>query len=262
MIPNDHVIMIYKFGEQRWISKVAQGELSFAAPGSFIRQAELTENKIQGDALEAVFAHIPNNDSRLKEMQDLLGNQLEIINDGDFVFLRRRHAKYIPTFCFYSYTAGDALRDGNHIHTGFQKLHFEFDERMYYGFSCEELKNVVNLNRRFSLMFIQPQEFVNRIKIALGAQSLSYKMDRVKYIDMHKEFFVEPTDTYDELFYKSDVYSYQCEGRICLHNIPFSNIYERYPLKICKFNVGKDCHIVDMKIHVEYCANIQKITSL
>lgn len=35
MIPNDHAIMMYKFGERRWIQKILDGELSFSSPGAF-----------------------------------------------------------------------------------------------------------------------------------------------------------------------------------------------------------------------------------
>lgn len=47
-------------------------------------------------------------------------------------------------------------------------------------------------------------------------------------------FFIEPTSEYNELFYKSPEYSYQYEARICMKDMRFHNIFERFDLNIGK----------------------------
>ncbi len=44
-------------------------------------------------------------------MQKKLLNDLEIIDDGEFVLLRRHSAKLVPVFCFFQYTISD-LQEG------------------------------------------------------------------------------------------------------------------------------------------------------
>ena len=47
-----------------------------------------------------------------------------------------------------------------------------------------------------------------------------------------KIFFIEPTEQYDELLYKSPEYEYQHEARICLRNSMFTSIFDRFELNI------------------------------
>jgi hypothetical protein len=58
-------------------------------------------------------------------------------------------------------------------------------------------------------------------------------MKPVNYDEFNKkEFFIEPTSNYEELFYKFPKYSYQYETRICMTGMKFSNIFERFSLNI------------------------------
>lgn len=237
MVPNDHAIMLYKFGENRWINKLLDGELSFSCAGAYIFQAKKTGNRIQGDELEGVFAKQHKDNPKIEEMRNILGRDLEEIPDGDYVFLRRRSAKLRPIFCIFAYTAQDAIIDGAPQKVGKQKVKFEFDQRLYEGFAAENLRNVIADSHRFTLTLIQAGTFIEKVKVALQREQKGYEMRAIQYIDMSAgEFFIEPTNRYPELFIKSSDYAYQHEARICLVDQKFSTIFKRYPLFIGKFS--------------------------
>lgn len=258
MIPNGNAIMIYKFGEKRWIQKILDGELSFSCTGAFVFQAKKTGNLIQGDLYEGAFARFLNSNPKINEMYEKLGKDLEIINDGDYSLLRRKSAKLRPIFCAFAYTVEDSLKSNTIVKPGAQKLRFEFDKRMYEGFSNYIESKVVTDLYRFTLLYVQPKPFVDSIKQVLRLKNTPYKMKRVEYIDMKEEFYIELTDNYDELFYKSKDYEYQHEMRICLTGGKFKNIFERYPLRIQKIN-KKDFYLFYDKIFVEFIADIQQL---
>ena len=234
MIPNDHAVLLLKFGEQRWMDKIVQGELSFSCTGAFIHQAKTSGNDIQGDLYEGIFARLKNNDSRIMEASQRFGRDLEIINIHDYTLLRRKSSRFKPVFCFYGYSAGDALSEGSIEHLGFNTIRHDFDLRMYSGFTDSlKTKNVISDSHRFTQLTMQPKPVIDRIKITMAINGLGYTMKKVDY-DLFKRdtFYIEPTDSYNELFYKFPDYKYQHEARICLKNMKFSNIYERYGLNI------------------------------
>lgn len=257
MIPNDHAIMMYKIGEMRWIQKILEGELSLSCAGAFIHQAKKTGNYIQGDLSEAVFARLLNSNPKIEEVKNKLGNDLEIVSDGDYSFLRRKTAKLKPIFCAFAYTAGDALKDNIELSTGEHRLKFEFDERMYKGFTQNIKLNVIAETHRFTNLFLQSKPFVENIKRALYLEHIPYQMRKISYINMSEgEFFIEPTNNYDELHYKSSQYEYQHEARICLTGEKFSNIFERYCLRLFPM-LKNDYFIIHSELYVEFTAIIE-----
>lgn len=233
VIPNDHTLLISKFSEKRWIDKIITGELSFSCAGAFINQAKRTGNTVQGDELEAVFARLKTDDPRIDEMQRKLGRDLEIIADGDYCYLRRKSAKFKPIFCFYSYKAIDLLNDGKVDSTGYKNIRHDFDERMYSGFTNGIGNPLLREEYQFRQIFIQPQVFKDRIKAAHSFNGVDYIMKNVDY-DLRKqdEFFIEPTNSYEELFHKSPEYEYQYEGRIMLKDMKFGSIADRFTYKV------------------------------
>lgn len=236
MIPNDHGLMLFRFGEKRWIEKIVEGNLSFSCAGAFINQAKKTGNKVQGDLYEGVFAKLFSNDSKIREMELKLGNDLEKICYNGYVLLRRKSAKLKPIFCFYGYTARDLLEEANIEHLGENTIRHDFDDRMFSGFSNgENIRNVVSEDRRFTMLTLMPQPFADRIKFFMTLNGYGFVMKKVNYELLANEtFFIEPTPEYNELFHKFPEYSYQCEARICMKNMIFSNIFERFD-----FDIGK-----------------------
>lgn len=52
MVQDENAIILFRFGEQRWIDKFIEGDMSFSCSGAFIHQAMKTGNDVQGDPLE------------------------------------------------------------------------------------------------------------------------------------------------------------------------------------------------------------------
>lgn len=69
MVPDDHGVILFRFGEKRWIEKIADGNLSFSCAGAFINQAKKTGNTVQGDEYEGIFARLYPDDSRIDKMK-------------------------------------------------------------------------------------------------------------------------------------------------------------------------------------------------
>ncbi len=216
------------------MDKLVQGELSFSCSGNFIYQAKISGNDIQGDQLECVFARLHKEDKKILEMKSLLKKDLEVIDDNDYVLLRRKSAKFKPIYCFYGYTAKDALIDGQITCAGHTTIQHNIDNRMYCGFSDNiKMKNVISDPFRFTQVILQPKPFIERVKKAMNKNGFRYTMRRVNYELLKDEtFFIEPNENYDELFYKFPKYEYQYEARICIKDIKFTNIFERYNLEI------------------------------
>lgn len=234
MIQDENAIILFRFGEQRWIDKFIDGDMSFSCAGAFIHQALKTGNDVQGDPLEAVFARCKKDDVLVEQMQSKLGADLEVIPDGEYVLLRRHSAKKRPIFCFYGYKAVDALREREITKLGVNKIRHDFDQRMYDGFSESlKIRNVVSDSHRFTQLTLLPDPFVKRVKMAMAIKGYGYTMKPVNYTEFaNSTFFIEPTRNYDELFYKFPKYSYQHEARICLKDMEFRSIFDRFSVDI------------------------------
>lgn len=234
MIPNDDAVLLCKFGERRWMERLAAGEVSFSCPGKFVYQAKQTSNDVQGDLYDGIFARLVPDDPRIDRMKNELGRDLEQISDGEYIILRRRSAKLKPIFCMYSYTAGDILSDGSISSSGIHDVRHDFDEKMYSGFSDSlAIKNVISDTHRFTQLTFQPKTFVDQFKNAMRQNGIKYVMKRVNYELFEQDtFFIEPTDQYDELFYKFPKYKYQLEARICLIDMKFGCIFDRHNIQI------------------------------
>ena len=118
------------------------------------KSSKKTGNTIQGDALEAVFARQHKNNPNIQRMRKKFGKELEEIPDGDYVFLRRKSAKFKPIFCLFAYKAVDAICDGKPQKSEKQKVKLNFDQRLFEGFANESIKNVISDSHRFTLILI------------------------------------------------------------------------------------------------------------
>ena len=235
MVPDTNAILLFRFGENRWIQPIIDGTLSFSCAESFVRQAMKTDNEIQGDRFEGVFARLKHGDTKISEMEKLLGNDLQKSVDGDYVLLRRRSAMLRPIYCLYGYKAIDLLHDGgDKIHVGENVIRHDFDPRMFSGFSGGDWNsNVVANDKRFAVLTLLPQPFVDRVTIAMACNKLSYRMGPIDYeLEAAETFFIHPTSNYDELFCKRPAYAYQHEARICLKDIILSSYFQRVSIYI------------------------------
>lgn len=263
MIPNDHAIMLFRFSEKRWMQQFAQGKLSFSCAGAFIAQAKHSGNNIQGDKLEGVFAHLLRENPQIEIIKNkYIDEDIEEIEDGKYIFLRRKSAKFIPIFCFFAFTAEDAINVKSPAHGGMQEVNFDFDPRLFEGFANKNIRNTVALGHEFALSFVQPKPFINHLLASLLVHSLAVEIHPIKYRNFKdEEFFVEPTDDYPELFIKSDLYTYQHEVRVCLKKEKFGHIFERFPLEIVPLR-SLDIATFRDEIHVVLTVDIQERTNL
>lgn len=244
MIPDDHALMLFKFGEYKWIKQIQDGWISFACPGRYIDSAKRTGNDEQGDLDEGIFARLKKNDSRIREYSEKLRGDIEIINDGEYVKLRRKSTYYIPTFCFYTIKAADLLKYEN-IKLGTQRIPFHPDDRMFnYFSSCGQLSNVLSNDYVYSQLVIKPAPFKYSLMEHLIINGYDFKMGSINYKEFEKEeFFIEPTNKREELFYKFPRFSYQQEARVCLYNSKLYDIYDRLNIRIRKL-LDKDMMLI------------------
>lgn len=262
-VPINNVLMFFKFGESRWINEIIKGNISFSCIGAFIAQARMYGNEIQGDLYEGVFARLNKDDKRIELMKNQLKGDLEIINDGEYIMLRRHSSKLVPIFCLYGITGKDLLVDNKNMlekhPKGSNQLKHYFDESIYTGFSNYNIRNVLGNTRRLSTLYIQPEPFLYNVRHSILDERTKFKISKVNY-DLFKNetFFIEPKETYQELFYKFPKYNNQYEIRTCLYSKKFSNCFERYNLKITPLIKDVDCYTLNSKLNV----TIDAITKL
>lgn len=207
---------LLKVGQNKWIQKLYDGEVSFSCAKSFIYQAKYDGNDEQGDADEAIFARIKKDDPRIAEMQNLLGKDLEIIDDNSYVKLRRRSACFIPIFCIYTILYSDFVSQVKKKGDNFVRI--DVSEKIYTGFlGNTDCKNVFSNDSRVMGAFFQPTPFFDHLETAFESEGYSFRRNAINYtVEANDEFFIHPTDDYEELFYKRPKYEYQHEARIIL----------------------------------------------
>ena len=179
------------------------------------------------------------NDERIEIYKRTLGDDLEIIDDEGCVYLRRKSSCLVPVLCLYGIKEENFTDKEIDEHT----IDFEFDfpEDMYKHFSVDQ---------KSSVLFIQPAPFEKAIQTALSKHSIKYDIRFVKYIDKKKSvFFINPTDSRDELFYKtiSDIYNQQQEVRIVLMSESVKNESKRKNIALGKMG-DKDINLLDVRV--------------
>ncbi|MBT2736623.1 hypothetical protein [Bacillus sp. ISL-7] len=250
MIPDENSLILFKFGLTKWMKALKEGEVSFSCPGQYINIAEQEGNSEQGDPYEGVFARLRETDPRIEQCRGKYGEDLEILPDGDFVLLRRKSTYFIPAFCFYSVRPPDLSQ--NVTRSGWQQIRYDFDERMYSNFSSNEV-NVIP-----ATLIIQAQPFHKQIVQAVDREGFRIEISHINYtLFENEEFYIEPTNQRNELFYKFPKYSYQKEARILLHGLTMNNIDERYSLNIGPLS-DEDAPLVDgIQMYVEFSVDME-----
>ena len=244
-LSDSEVLFFLKFSERRWLEQIRDGIISFSCAGAFIEQAETSGNNEQGDKHEAVFARLHKSNPKRFEMKIKLGKDLEEIDDGEFVFLRRESAKHIPIFCVYAFTVGEANQNANSCGAGRHNVHHQPDDRMYSGFALYSIRNALDMRYRPSFLLIRAQTLLTNVRKASIGKGLCVKNHVMEYIDMTGEFFIEPTADYPELFVKSKEYDYQLEYRWCIMDKRLLSNPKRHPLNIGPFINDNEVYMFD-----------------
>jgi hypothetical protein len=254
MIFEENSLLLFKFGEYKWMKKIQEGIISFSCPGRYIDIAKRTGNNEQGDIDEGVFARLKIGDSRIKKAEELVQDDLEIIPDGKYVKLRRKSTYLIPTFCFYSCRVKDLLST-NIRGVGIQKIQHKFDDNMFSGFSYDQIRNVLSYESYPTTLTIQVEPFKYLLGGELLKQGIDHQIKHINYTEFaNDEFYIEPTERREELFYKFPKYSYQREARVCLHKSLSNDIYDRYNLSIG--SLSDNAKLLTNKVYLEFTANI------
>lgn len=207
---------LLKVGQNKWIQKLYNGEVSFSCAKAFIYQAKHDENDEQGDSDEAVFARLKKDDPRIDEMRHLLGRDLEIIDDNSYVKLRRKSACFVPIFCIYTILYSDFISQVKK--KGDNYIRIDISDKIYNGFiGSTDCQNVLSNDFRIMGAYFQPKPFFGYLETALKNEEYLFRRNAINYTaEADNEFFIYPTDDYDELFYKRPKYEYQHEARIIL----------------------------------------------
>lgn len=204
------------------------GELCFGSAKRYIDLEEKHGETEQGDRFEGIFARLRKNDTKISYYQKKYGSDLEIIDDNEYVMLRRFSTKKIPVLCFYAisdeYLASKIDKknifclDSRH----YAIIEFDFERRMYH-FSGDVKTNVLITFSKVEMEHIMAE---------LNSKSLFHKEQQVDYSKKDSDVFdLEPTDEREELFYKNSRFEYQQEFRIIL---PYNKIHATKPLKYLK----------------------------
>ena len=226
LLPNNEpegitILFGAKVGAKKWIKKLHEGSACFSPVGDFIVEGETTGNNEQGDKFEGVFARLKKDNPLIEKMSEKLGEDLEKITDGKYILLRRKSCRSIPVLCLYGMYKEDAkeierkmLEDGTVDIT----LQFQLSDKMYDEFLSASL--ISNEKIEPWSMGMSLGHFQTAIEKELDLRGVRHKVVKVNY-DLFKteEFFVEPTDDYDELAHKSNRLNYQKEIRWILPDI-------------------------------------------
>lgn len=258
---------VFRFSEKRWAVQFINGHFNFSCIGAYIKKAEIEGNNEQGDKYEAVFARLRKGDSRIKEYEEKLKGDLEIIDDGQYVLLRRHSAKYVPTFCFFVYKVCD-LEKGEYTKPYGENgdlidIELPFDSRMYDSFTKKHNTVNGNIEERITVALVELDPFLDNVYSFIKSPfgwSVGAKMDYIDYkVREADEFIIEPTDEYNELFYKRARFKYQHEARIVLRKQRFFSIYDRYDLYTKEFDERR-CTLLDDRFKMCYTLRIAKDT--
>lgn len=216
MIDETSSLGLLKVGQNKWIQRLYNGEVSFSCAKSFIYQAQHSSNDEQGDTDEAIFARLKKGDRRIGEMQALLKQDLEIIDDDSYVKLRRKSSCFVPIFCIYTLLYSDFISQIKNV--GDNVIRIDIPSKIYDGFiGNANCNNVFSNDFRIVGAFFQSKPFWNRLEETLVQQGYSFKRNAINYTEEgQEEFFIFPDDSRPELFYKRPKYKYQHELRIVL----------------------------------------------
>ena len=227
---------ILKVGENQWMKKLFDGQLSFSCAQAYINQGIQTNNQEQGDPDEGIFAQLFVGNPLIAQMQELLGDDLEEYRRGDFIMLRRKSACRKPIFCVYTIRAfdfEDQLR-----HAGLNRVKIPINQKIYDSFLTKLPMNAFSSSerekRKLTSVFFNSESFFSAVDKALRCRYCEpMRSDAVEYdIKDDKEFFVKPDDNYNELYHKRERYSYQHEVRIVLTRKLFGRKPSRFNVEI------------------------------
>lgn len=213
----DRLALCAKISQIKWIESLKSGTAWFGKIDNYIRQAIVSGNEEQGDRYEGIFARRDKNDPLIEKYKNQLGDDLEIIPDGAFCFLRRKSSRVQKAFCMYGIKTSDfevieVMNSDSDELKG--KVHCHINPRMYDGFLQDGSRadKVVGF-------YCSAGHINEAIEKALKEQGYKWKRAMVQYdIDLKETFLIKPADEYPELWHKRKELEYQHESRIIIYD--------------------------------------------
>ncbi len=211
------LVLCMKISQQKWIEKLQKGEAWFGAINEYIKKAEESGNNEQGDKYEGVFARCRKDSTLIVKCQHRFREDLEIIDDGEYCFLRRKSCRLMLAFCMYGIKKNDLELFGeidckDDVKTCNFKYYFEpkmYDSFLQDGSSSSEVAG----------FYCSAGHIINAIKKSLEIANYNWNLKMINYdIDLTKEFFINPLPDYPELWHKRKDLSYQHEFRFIVYN--------------------------------------------
>lgn len=219
-MPNtDRLFLCMKISQSTWIKSLQEGNAWFGMINNYILQAERSGNNEQGDRYEGVFARC-SKDSPLITFNSLrFGNDLEVVDDGDYVLLRRRSSRKACAFCMYGVRYSDLTQFGDVDSTGSEPsvtFRYDIEQKMFDNF-LQDGTDPTSVTG----FYCSAGHLIDALEKALISGGYRWKRDCVQYdIDPESTFYVEPTSSYPELWHKRKDLSYQHEVRIVIYKDP------------------------------------------
>lgn len=212
-MPKEVLCLCMKVSQQKWIEALKNGSAWFSAVGEYIKKAEETGNDQQGDKYEGVFARCRKDSDIYYSSLNQFGSDLEIIDDGEYCFLRRKSSRNVYAFCMYGIknTELQIQQDSLYIENNIKKAKFSYfiDSKMYSDFLQDGTAPADITGYYCSAGHIN-----EAIEKELKKTGFRWIRKMVKYdIDLDKEFYIEPSEDYPELMHKRKDLSYQHESR-------------------------------------------------
>lgn len=211
------LVFCMKVSQQKWIEKLRDGEAWFGAINGYIKKAEESNNNEQGDKYEGVFARCKKNSLIIQNSQQKFGDDLEIIDDGEFCFLRRKSCRAMLAFCMYGIKKNELALVGEIDSTKEIKtceFEYRFEQKMYQSFLQDGTSP-----SEVAGFYGSAGHIIDSIGEALIKNNYKWKIKIVNYdIDLTKEFYIEPQSDYPELWHKRKDLAYQHEIRFIIYN--------------------------------------------
>lgn len=232
MISSHTSFIFLKIGKKKYVEPIGDGIISFGCAAKYVRDFRLYNNSEQGDEYEAVFARLKKGNVNIGTFQQLLGSDLEIIDDNEYVKLRRRSSLHAPIFCLYAIQARDVQQYAE-PKEGQQNVKYDDYCKMQKGFADLINKNVMETGSLYCEGIMYPREFAIRFFHYCFKNNVPSCIKKIDYVTKASdEYIIPPNADRMELFFKDKAYSYQNEYRLVLPTLSLSSVDERYIIDI------------------------------
>lgn len=214
---DDSLVFCLKISQPKWIKLFRDGSAWFGKIDNYIKKALESNNDDQGDRYEGIFAHVRKDSAEVEKYQTALSEDLEIIDDGDFCFLRRKSSRKQKAFCLYGIKKSELtiIEVYNpEAETPIGRFRCNISPKMYDGF-LQDGGTAADV----AGYYCSAGHINDALEKTLRLNGYYWKRAMIQYdIDLNAEFIIEPSEGYPELWHKRKDLSYQHESRIIIYD--------------------------------------------